>query len=241
MNVVVPIAGESTDFKNIYKPFIPIAGRSLIKIVLLNHILDRKDKLIFIALYEHEKKYRVSKKLRSLFGDACQIKIIQRLTEGAPNSILEGAMDMIDNSEPLLIDLADVEKDMTAFYKDIKIIKPRFSGIIPVMKKKINDRPWGYIYLSPDRSISRIKEKQINGGFGLATMGLYYFSRGFDFVSGAKLMLMKKENKIDGQYLVAPIYNELISLGHKFAVSYNSIIRLRGKSQDFESNDNISS
>jgi hypothetical protein len=47
-----------------------------------------------------------------------------------------------------------------------------------------------------------------------ATVGIYGFSRGEDFVRSARRMI-EKDLRVNGEFYVAPVYNELIQEGHR--------------------------
>ncbi|CAN5234492.1 glycosyltransferase family 2 protein [soil metagenome] len=213
MNLIIPLAGRDPRFTT-FKPFIPFHGKPLIYHVVAQHQLQHGDKLIFILLQEHETQYNASKKLIELFGKEIIIRILENETQGAPSSILLGARDLIDNDEPILIELADVLRDLQPFYEDIKNVSNSIAGIIPVQENmNIVDRPWGYVYIDKQGNVAELKEKQFITKPERATMGLYYFSKGHDFVKAAKLMIEKNSFIYKNNYFVGPVYNELISEG----------------------------
>jgi hypothetical protein len=47
-----------------------------------------------------------------------------------------------------------------------------------------------------------------------ATVGIYGFSRGEDYVRSARRMI-EKDLRVNGEFYVAPVYNELIQEGHR--------------------------
>ena len=55
--------------------------------------------------------------------------------------------------------------------------------------------------------VTRVVEKQVISDE--ATVGIYNFRRGRDFVSGADQMIAKNL-RVNGEFYVAPVYNELI-------------------------------
>lgn len=230
MILVVPIAGKDPNFRRAYKPFVDIHNTPLIKHITSQHNLDSMRKIIFISLKEHEEKYDVTERLSSLFGKKIEVILLTKKTDGAPRSILEGARDLIDTDEEIVIELADVMRDVSNLYTDIKKYK-NYDGIVPVEKKYIQDRKWGYVHISGN-DITHIKEKQLKPRSYLATMGLYFFSRGKDFIRGAESMMKHKQYFINGSYFVGPVYNEMIKMGYKFRISQNKIHAVLGNPID---------
>ena len=51
----------------------------------------------------------------------------------------------------------------------------------------------------------------------LATVGIYYFARGKDFVSSAIEMIVQNE-RVNGEFYTCPVYNYLIKSGKKIGV-----------------------
>lgn len=195
----------------------------MIELIVKQHRIGKNDRIIFIILKEHEKKFSVTRKLKSLFGKNIEVRAIKRVTAGAPCSILKGAKDLINNDTPLLIELADVIKDLSDFYKKLIKKNNNTDGIIPVAKTIIKSKPWGYVYMNK-RHVKKLKEKQIKTTSNLATMGLYYFAKGKDFISAAEEMITDEKYMFDNNFFVGPVYNGLIKKGKKIIISKNKII-----------------
>ncbi|OGK38248.1 hypothetical protein A3F03_04930 [Candidatus Roizmanbacteria bacterium RIFCSPHIGHO2_12_FULL_41_11] len=223
MNLVIPLAGKDPHFEKVFKPFIKIDGSCLIEHVVRQHDLDKINQLIFIVLREHEKKYRVSQKLKDIFSTKATVCVLDELTRGSPCSIIEAAGDLINNKEDLLIDLGDVIRELSSLYRNIKNIKRGVRGIIPVDKKLLRDRRWGYIYLNKNGYARYLHEKTLKPRSQLATTGLYYFSHGCDFIWAAKKMIKNYHYMFRNNFFTGPCYNELIRNKKKVIVSYNPI------------------
>jgi len=73
---------------------------------------------------------------------------------------------------------------------------------------------WSYARLE-DGLVVAVAEKQPISRH--ATAGLYYFRRGVDFVRGAERMLFKNAS-LNGEFYVAPVFNELILAGQRVGV-----------------------
>ena len=234
MNIVIPLAGKDPRYTT-FKPFIPFYGKPLISHIVEQHRITDTDKLIFILLKEFEEQYAVSTQLKVLFGDKIILRILPHETKGAPCSILEGAENIINTNEPVLIELGDVLRDLTSFHQEIRNVGPDISGIIPVEQDRlIGDRPWGYITTDSNGTMKQLIEKEYPEKPGNATMGLYFFSKGSDFVRATKDMIRNNSFVYNGNYFVGPVYNELIHNSKKITLSHVRIKHILGSPEDFK-------
>ena len=210
-----------------------IGGKPLIS-MMLECLPFNLDRLIFIILREYEEQFDVSNRLRSLFDSSVLIAIAEELTEGSLCSCLL-AQEWIDNQEELLIDLADVYFDPLNMKEDFRIRSKRISGIIPVSPGRIINRPWGYVYKDNDNNVIALKEKEIHPKSELATLGLYYFSKGHEFVKYAKEMI--KQNlrvEYNNLFYIGPVYNLFIKDGYTISTSNVDIKYVFGNLVDFK-------
>lgn len=233
MNILIPLAGRDPRYTT-FKPFMPFRGKPLIQHVVEQHEITPKDNLIFITLKEFEEKYNISKTLQDMFGKRIIIRVLSKETQGAPCSILEATLDIIDSDESLLIELADVLRDLSRFYKEIRNVSKDIAGIIPVeAHRTIADRPWGYAQTTADGIFQKLIEKVYVQKPDNATMGLYFFSKGKEFVQSTKQMIEKKSFVYNNNYFVGPVYNELVQNGKKIVLSHVRIKHILGSPEDF--------
>jgi dTDP-glucose pyrophosphorylase len=232
MNIVVPLAGKDPRFPGIPKPLIDLWGKPLIFRVLERHRITREDNLIFIVLQEYEDKFFMSKRLRNIFGSHITIRLVPHLAQGSPCSILDGAKDLIDTASDLLIELGDVLRDMTRLYSDIEKFRDQVAGIIPIDHKVLQGRPWGYVVSDAEGNAKELCEKEEVPSSDLATMGLYYFSHGQDFVRATETMIVKKSFLYKNLFFVGPVYNEMIKSGLRVVVSENKIEDVLGTPEE---------
>lgn len=234
MNILVPLAGKDESFINSFgdlKPFIEINGIPLIQFVLCC-LPFNLDKLIIVCLREYETKFRTDSRLRKIFGHNTRIVWADKLTEGSLCSALL-AQEYIDNDEDLLIDLADIYFDPLNLKNDIARNKQLVAGIIPINRDTIIDRPWGYVYFDNQGMVKELREKEINPQGNNATLGLYYFSQGRDFVKYAKLMMTRNERvTYNNLFYIAPVYNLIINDGKSISACETKILHLFGKPAD---------
>lgn len=233
MNIIIPLAGKDPRFTT-FKPFIPFERKLLIEHVVQQHLITEQDKLIFIILKEFEEHFSVSTKLTELFGNNIIIRTLPGMTKGSPCSILEATHNLINNDEPVLIELADVLRDLTTFNKEIRNVPPDFAGIIPIEQNRLmSDRPWGYVTLNSDGTVQQLIEKHSPTKPGYATMGLYFFSKGNEFIKATESMIKNNSFIYNNNYFVGPVCNELIHEGKKIITTHVRIKHILGSPSDF--------
>jgi hypothetical protein len=69
--------------------------------------------------------------------------------------------------------------------------------------------------LDLDGFVTEIAEKRVISNH--ATVGIYYWSRGSDYVRHADTMIAK-DIRVNGEFYVAPVYNEAIAQGARLRV-----------------------
>ena len=79
-----------------------------------------------------------------------------------------------------------------------------------IMTMKADDPKWSFVGVSDDGMVSRVVEKEVISDD--ATVGIYNYKQGKDFVTAAKNMI-SKNLRVNGEFYVAPAYNEFISSG----------------------------
>jgi NDP-sugar pyrophosphorylase family protein len=218
INIVIPMAGAGSRFaKAGYenpKPFIDIMGKPMIQWVIENLATKIEHKFIFICQKEHQEKYQFDSALQGL-SPGSQVIGIDHLTQGAAETVLF-ATELIDNSDSLVIANSDqfVEFDLQNFFRslDSKIS----DGCILTMTS--SDAKWSYIKYDTNCQVTEVREKEVISDE--ATVGIYGFAKGSDFVRGAKNMI-DNDSRVNGEFYVAPVYNELIRDGGR--ISFENI------------------
>jgi len=80
-----------------------------------------------------------------------------------------------------------------------------------------SDHPkWSYCRLASDGRVAEVVEKQVVSNH--ATVGIYNFRRGRDFIRAADQMIASNL-RVNGEFYVAPVYNELIKEGLSIVVA----------------------
>jgi len=213
MNVLIPMAGAGSRFAQagytFPKPLIEVDGKPMIQCVVDNLNIDAH--FIFIVQEEHYVKYNLNQVLRLIKPD-CDIVLINGMTEGAACTTLE-AEQFINNDNPLLIANSDqiIEWDsnecLYAFDAD------SIDGGILTFKS--THPKWSYAKIGSDGFVEEVAEK--NPISDNATVGIYYWKRGSDYVKYAHQMI-DKNIRTNNEFYVCPVFNEAIGDSKKIRV-----------------------
>jgi len=213
MNIIIPMAGEGTRFKNagytFPKPLIEVFGKPMIQLVVEN--LNTEGNFIFIVRKEHYEKYNLNY-LLNLIAPNCKIIQVDNTTEGAACTVLL-AKEYIDNDNPLLIANSDqfLEWDSNEFFYSMGA-DTCDGGILTF---RSTHPKWSFAKLNKEGFVSEVAEKKPISD--IATVGIYYYKHGKDFVEGAEKMI-KKNIRVNKEFYVCPVYNELIEKGKKIKI-----------------------
>jgi dTDP-glucose pyrophosphorylase len=217
LNIVVPMAGRGSRFSDagftVPKPLISVGGKPMIQWVIENVRPTRPHRFTFICLAEHLITYPdVESTLKRLCPD-CNIVKVESVTEGAACTVLL-ASEFINNDNPLMIANADQYVDLNIDEYLSTMDQAGASGLIMTFW---SDHPkWSFCKMSNDGEVIEVVEKKVISNE--ATVGVYNFSKGCDFVRYANDMI-NKNLRVNNEFYVAPVYNQLIEDGAKVIIS----------------------
>jgi dTDP-glucose pyrophosphorylase len=209
------MAGEGSRFAaagfTLPKPLIPVNRVPMIELVVRNITPKRAHRFIFICQAAHARAFDLADFL-SQIAPGCSVIELAGATEGAACTVLK-ARDHIDGDAPLMIANSDqfVDGGADGFIEDG--LSGGLDGSIMTMFSR--DPKWSFAALRSDGLVGRVAEKEPISD--QATVGLYIFSRGSDFVAGAESMIAKNL-RVKGEFYVAPVYNELIERGRRIGI-----------------------
>jgi beta-phosphoglucomutase-like phosphatase (HAD superfamily)/dTDP-glucose pyrophosphorylase len=213
LNVLIPMAGAGSRFAQagytFPKPLIEVRGKPMIQVVVEN--LNIEANYIFLVQKEHYETYNL-KYLLNLIAPGCKIVQVDGLTEGAACTTLL-AKEHIDNDAPLVMANSDqfVEWNsnecMYAFSAD------SIDG--GILTFKATHPKWSYAKLDEDGFVSEVAEKKVISDE--ATVGIYYWRHGSDYVKYAEQMI-KKDIRTNNEFYVCPVFNEAVGDGKKVRV-----------------------
>ena len=216
LNIVVPMAGRGSRFATagfaLPKPLIPVHDTApMIRLVIENLRPKVAHRFIFLCLQEHLDTYDVGAKLSEWAGADTQIVPVNAVTEGAACTVLL-AKDFINTADPLMIANSDQWVDINIGDYLSAMDTQAADGLIMTMWA---DHPkWSYVRLDAANRITEVVEKQVVSNE--ATVGIYNFRHGSDFVAAAETMIAKNL-RTNNEFYVAPAYNEMIAAGQKLA------------------------
>ena len=209
MNILIPMAGLGSRFKasgyTVPKPLIPIEGKPMIENAV--DTLGIKGNFIFITQKKHKLKYH----LQSIYEN-CNVIEIDYITKGSACTCLL-AKEYINNNLPLIITNCDQimwwdDKSFATFVENY----PYDGFVVTYTSDTIKN---SYIRLNRDGFGVELAEKQVISSISLN--GIHYWRQGKDFVYSAETMIKNNEN-YNGEFYVAPTYNNLIKKGKKIGV-----------------------
>ena len=203
LNILIPMAGEGSRFQKagytFIKPMIEVNGKPMIQVVVDNIGIDAN--FIYVVRKEHYEKYNLKSFLNAI-TPGCKIIQVDGLTEGAACTTLL-AKEYI-NDDALIIANSDqyVEWDPISFY--YKMIETKADGGIVVFHS--NHVKWSYAKEENGKVIQVAEKNPISD---LATVGIYYYRQGSEYVKYAEQMV-SKNIRTNNEFYVCPVYNEYI-------------------------------
>ena len=214
MNVLIPMAGAGSRFEKagytFPKPLIEVNGKPMIQTVIENLNIDAKH--IFIVQKDHYEKYNLKHLLNLIVGDNCEIVQVDGITEGAACTTLL-AKELINNDEPLIMANSDqyIEWDSNEFM--YSMVADDIDG--GILSFTATHPKWSFVKLDKNGYVEKVAEKDPISD--IATVGVYYWSKGSDYVKYAEQMI-DKDIRTNNEFYVCPVFNEAIGDGKKVKV-----------------------
>ena len=210
MNVLIPMAGAGSRFQQagytFPKPLIDVQGKPMIQVVVDN--LNIEATYIYVVQKEHRAKYNLDT-LLNLITPNCKIVEVDGITEGAACTTLL-AKEYIDNDSPLVMANSDqfVEWDSNEFM--YKMIEQKVDG--GILTFTATHPKWSFAKVDEYGYVTEVAEK--NPISDIATVGVYYWAKGSDYVKYAEQMI-DKNIRTNNEFYTCPTFNEAISDGKK--------------------------
>ena len=210
MKILIPMAGEGSRFSRegytFPKPLIELNGRPMIQNVIDN--LDFDCDYIFLVRKSHIDKYPgILNTLEHATKGNCDIVVVDSLTEGAACTTLL-AKEFINNDDDLLIANSD---QFIEYSRQNFLTMKRLSGVDSIVFTFSAVHPkWSFVKMDSHGFVTEVAEKKPISN--VATCGIYWYKKGSDFVKYAERMI-DKDIRVNGEFYIAPVYNELIADG----------------------------
>lgn len=213
MNVLIPMAGAGSRFEKagytFPKPLIEVNGKPMIQTVVDNLNIDARH--IFIVQKSHCEKYNLRNMLDTI-SPGCEVVEVDGITEGAACTTLL-AKEFINNDQPLLMANSDqyVDWDSNEFMYSM-IGDTVDAGILTF---KSSHPKWSFVKLNDDGFVNEVAEK--NPISDIATVGIYYWNKGSDYVKYAEDMIAK-DIRHNNEFYVCPVFNQAIEDDKKIKI-----------------------
>lgn len=214
INIVIPMAGLGSRFASAGyekpKPFIDVLGIPMIQRVMINLELE-DSRFILIARKEHlAKEEEIVNRIQEIYNNVIFIGI-DKLTEGTACTLLF-AKKYIDNTSPLLIANSDQIVDIEIADFVNQCLNKNHDGSILTFDDPDRNPKWSFAKKNDLGLVEEVREKVPISDE--ATVGIYFFSKGSDFVDAAIQMFIEND-RVNNEFYTCPTYNYLISQGKK--------------------------
>ena len=143
------------------------------------------------------------------WSPGCKVVPVSAVTEGAACTVLL-AREFIDNDDALMIANSDQWVDVAIDDYLLSMDNAHADGWIMTMTA--NDPKWSFLRFDDQQNIIEVVEKEVVSNE--ATVGIYNFAKGSDFVRAADDMIAK-DFRVKGAFYVAPVYNGLVAENKK--------------------------
>ena len=166
---------------------------------------------IVLMQKDHCRRYRADAVVSHISPGASIVQI-DGITEGAACTVLK-ARELIDNQNELIIANSDqyLDFDLSIFIDAMR--KQRADG--GILTFSADEAKWSYAAIDALGYVTRVAEKEVISPH--ATVGIYYFRRGSDFIRAADQMI-EKNIRVRNEFYVCPVFNELIASGSKVLI-----------------------
>jgi NDP-sugar pyrophosphorylase family protein len=212
LNIVIPMAGNGARFADAGyrdpKPLIPVHGIPMIEVVINNLRPARPHRFIFICQERHDREFGIVSFLRFL-EPTCDVICLTGITEGAACTVLT-ARSFIQSRAPLMIANCDqwIDFDVNRYLNAFD--HRRYDGF--TMTMSATAPKWSFVTRNDLGEVTGVVEKQVVSNE--ATVGIYNFAAGCDFVAGAEAMIAAGL-RVNNEFYVAPVYSQLVSQGKR--------------------------
>jgi len=215
LNILIPMAGAGSRFMDagytFPKPLVEVEGQPMIQKVVENLNIDAN--YIFIVQEEHFLKYNLESVL-NLIAPGCRIIRTEGVTEGAACTAML-AKELINTNDPLLIANSDqiIEWNSSEFMYSMQ--SQNLDGGLAVFHS--THPKWSFARIDDEGLVVEVAEKKPISD--IATVGIYFWKRGEDFVSATEQMI-EKNLRVNNEFYICPTYNQAISRGLKIGVKF---------------------
>ncbi len=206
MLLIIPIAGRGSRYANVGyttpKPLIVINGMPMLYHAFQSVKDVPYEKVIFIALKEHEQTYGISKLIKEQIVNNFELILLDDVTEGQLCTVLN-ASHYFQPNQSILIAASDsyIESNIAEEIKNTIA-----DGLISVIN--LPGEQWSFAKTDKTGRVIEVAEKTRISEH--ASTGIYYFKDAKRFEQHAQQLIQQKETT-KGEYYIMPLYNKLIA------------------------------
>ena len=215
VNVIIPAAGEGSRFAKAGwkkpKPFIDVDGRPMLDHVIENVVPHGSNATVLLRKSHIQAQPTMVENFRKAGSD---ILPVENLTEGTACTVLL-ARKVFDNDSPMIVANSDQLVDFNVSDYILDCIKRGLDGSILVFRDPSMKSKWSFAKVDEQGLVTEVAEKKPISD--LATVGIYLFTRGRDFVSAAADMVAAND-RVNGEFYTCPVYNYMIANGARIGV-----------------------
>jgi dTDP-glucose pyrophosphorylase len=218
MQYLIPAAGRGSRFADAGfekpKPLIELHGIPLIIWVLANFDYQRNDTINIVVQRDSFDTLSLEKYVSDLPVKPNFI-YLEEITDGAARTVLH-ATKFLDLKQPMIV--ANSDQYVSANLQNyINLASDEeYDGCILTMKASSNK--WSYISVNSDDQVTRVVEKQEISNE--ATVGIYSWRNVEKFIGSFESMVAA-DDRVNGEFYLAPTYNYMIKEGQK--ISYLNV------------------
>ena len=208
LNVLIPMAGAGRRFAEagytFPKPLIDVKNKPMIQAVVDNLAIQAT--YTYIVQKSHFEKYNLGYLLNAITPN-CNIVQVDGVTEGAAVTCLL-AKEFIDTESSLVVANSDQIVDWNSREFLYEMHSKNADGGIATFKS--THPKWSYVKVNELGLVTEVAEKKPISDD--ATVGIYYWKHGSDFVKYAEQMI-EKNIRVNGEFYTCPVFNEAIRDG----------------------------
>ena len=250
INVVIPAAGRGQRFKDAGyatpKPFIELDGIPMIEWVISNVSPLENHRIILLFLREHEffvKLYELDKRYNIVYvdevteGAACTVLLASHFIDNGDGLVIANSDQMVRWSNGKIIHSSlDYHSMKRLYWREEDSVQTMLNAThankldASIAMFKDTNPKWSFAKLDAEGLVTRVAEK--NPISDNATVGVYYWRFGYDFVHAVASM-KRANDRFNGEFYVCPSYNYFNGKIGSFFV--DKMFGL-GTPQDMESN-----
>jgi len=202
MIIIIPMAGQGKRFieagYTLPKPLIDVCGKPMIRWAI--NSLPAKANYIFIVLKEQIEQLKPYLKGKIL--------AIDKVTEGAACTVL--LVERFITNDELII--SNCDQYLNFGWNKFITYARKYDGCLITFNSTNPHHSYARVV---ENRVVQVAEKIVISDH--ASVGLYYFKHGKDFVWAAKEMI-KKNIRTNNEFYICPVYQQLIERGDNIGV-----------------------